>query len=774
MPADLSDASTPGRTPQTALWQQVLRGLTRVSWRLALGFGALLLLMLVSLALAMTQIRAMSDLTQGFGTQDLPRLTEVQTLSVYTEGAGNALLRLMNAPRDQRVAEYAEVDERNRRIDGLVQSLRTRFDDPAQEKTLSRLVAARARYADAFIAMADEVEADDLGLARRVYAEQVRPALQDLLSHSNELMRREREHIEWRLAQAREQSSRIFFGLVGLGVIAMLFAVLLAWRTTRSVVTPLTALEASALRIAQGDYSSPTGTLGSEEVARVQQALTTMTAAIAAREQDIERLAYVDALTSLPNRTYLLRPPASVRLMPFNCLVLFDLARLKTINETLGYATGDQLIREVATRATAVLEQSYPTAPAVMAPAVLTHLSAGRFALALPRSSRSAAEDLCRKLEAAMRTPVDCSGQSVDLALVFGLSEVPDAMATGAPLTLLRNAEIALQSAKRSAQTSAWYSEAQEAARLSHLNLLSELRSATDSHHLQMWLQPKLSLGDGHAVGLEALVRWQHPTRGFIQPGEFVPFAEQTGAIKQITHWMLGQAVRTLADWTRVHPQLSIAVNISTHDLQDDSLVEQARRLLAQHHVAPERLRLEIVETGLMQDPEHSVAMLQALRSLGVHLSVDDFGTGYSSLAYLRRLPVTELKIDRSFISGLDHQLVNQQLVRTMVELGHGMGLSVTAEGVETEAEKQALIALGCDVMQGYLVSRPLARRRTEHLAAGPDQGAEGRAGSAELRAAASPATSCRRPAADSRHRPVGVKRSARAGSGSARASSVH
>jgi EAL domain-containing protein (putative c-di-GMP-specific phosphodiesterase class I)/GGDEF domain-containing protein len=708
MPADLSDASTPGRTPQTAVWQQVLRGLTRVSWRLALGFGALLLLMLVSLALAMTQIRAMSDLTQGFGTQDLPRLMEVQTLSVYTEGAGNALLRLMNAPRDQRVAEYAEVDERNRRIDRLVQSLHTRFDDPAQEKTLSRLVAARARYADAFIAMADEVEADDLGLARRVYAEQVRPALQDLLSHSNELMRREREHIEWRLAQARDQSSRIFFGLVGLGVIAMLFALLLAWRTTRSVVTPLTALEASALRIAQGDYSSPTGTLGSEEVARVQQALTTMTAAIAAREQDIERLAYVDALTGLPNRTYLLRPPASVRLMPFNCLVLFDLARLKTMNETLGYATGDQLIREVATRATAVLAQAHPPASGVMAPAVLTHLSAGRFALALSRSSRSDAEHLCRKLEAAMRTPVDCSGQSVDLSLVFGLSEVPDAMATGAPLTLLRNAEIALQSAKRSAQTFAWYSEAQEAARLSHLNLLSELRSATDCHHLQMWLQPKFALADGHAVGLEALVRWQHPTRGFIQPGEFVPFAEQTGAIKQITHWMLGQAVRTLADWTRTHPQLSIAVNISTHDLQDDSLLEQARRLLAQHDVAPQRLRLEIVETGLMQDPEHSVAMLQALRSLGVHLSIDDFGTGYSSLAYLRRLPVTELKIDRSFISGLDHQLVNQRLVHTMVELGHGMGLSVTAEGVETEAEKQALMALGCDVMQGYLVSRPL------------------------------------------------------------------
>ncbi len=708
MQVDEADATRTGQTRQISLGQRLLRGLTRVSWRLALGFGALLLLMLVSLGLAMTQIRAMGDLTQDFGTQDLPRLMQVQTLTVYTEGAGNALLRLMNAPRDQRVAEYAEVDERNRRIDGLVLSLRTRFEDPTQEETLSRLVAARARYADAFIAMADEVEADDLRLARRVYAEQVRPALQDLLSHSNELMRREREHIEWRLGQARDQSDRIFLGLVGLGAIAMLLAVLLAWQTTRSVVTPLTALEASALRIAQGDYSRPTEVLGSEEVVRVQQALTTMTTAIAAREQDIERLAYADALTGLPNRTYLLRPPASARLPQFNCHVLFDLARLKTINETLGYATGDQLIREVALRAKAVLDRAYPQAPGGTAPAVLTHLSAGRFALAMSLSSRGDTEDLCRQLEAAMRTPVDCSGQSVDLSLVFGLAEVPDPLAPGASLTLLRNAEIALQSAKRTAQTLAWYSEAQEAARLSHLSLLSELRSATASHHLQMWLQPKLALGDGRAVGVEALVRWQHPTRGFIQPGEFVPFAEQTGAIKQITHWMLEQAVRTLADWSRTHPQLSIAINISTHDLQDDTLVGQVRRLLAQHDVAPERLRMEIVETGLMQDPEHSVAMLHALRDLGVHLSVDDFGTGYSSLSYLRRLPVTELKIDRSFISGLDHQPVNQRLVHTMVELGHGMGLTVTAEGVETEAEKQALMVLGCDVMQGYLGSRPL------------------------------------------------------------------
>lgn len=680
----------------------------RLGWRLGLGFAALLLLMLVALSLSMAQIRTMNELTQRFGTQDLQRLTRVQALSLYTEGAGNALLRLMNAPREQRVAEYTEVDERNRRIDALVQSLQMRFNDPTQEETLQQLIAARARYAEAFIAMADEVEGDDLRTARKVYADQVRPALQSLLSHSNQLLERENQHIERQLRQAQGQFDSLFVWLVVLAMVAMVVAVVLAWRTTRSVVVPLTALESAAQRIAQGDYSVPVDLSGSQEVARVGQALSSMAADIAAREQEIERLAYRDALTGLPNRTYLLQPPPDAPIMAPNTLILFDMARLKTINETLGYATGDLLIREMGRRAEALVQNHVRGEGEGLSSAVLAYLSAGRFALAMRTLSRNVADDLRQQLEQAMREPVVCSGHSVDLSLVCGLADVTDPYAPDAALSLLRNAEVALQAAKRSALPMAWYSEAQEAARLSHLGLVSDLREALVSHQLQMWLQPKLALSDGRALGAEALVRWQHPTRGFISPAEFIPFAEQTGAISLITQWMLEQAVHTLARWSDIQPGLSISVNISTRDLQDNQLLHSARRLLAAHAVAPSRLHLEIVETGLMQDPERGVAMLHALRALGVQLSIDDFGTGHSSLAYLQRLPVTELKIDRSFITGLDQQPLNQRLVKTMVELGHGMELMVTAEGVETEAERQVLVALGCDVMQGYLGSRPL------------------------------------------------------------------
>jgi EAL domain-containing protein (putative c-di-GMP-specific phosphodiesterase class I) len=299
----------------------------------------------------------------------------------------------------------------------------------------------------------------------------------------------------------------------------------------------------------------------------------------------------------------------------------------------------------------------------------------------------------------------------VDLSLTYGLADSGDLCESGKPLsvdTLLRNAEVALHSAKRAAMGFAWHSEAQEAARLSHLSLLSDLRQAVATSQLQMWLQPKFSLATGQAVGAEALVRWQHPTRGFVSPAEFVPFAEQAGYITMVTQWMLEQALDTLAAWAPTHPELSIAVNVSTRDLQHKGFAERVGRLIEASGVPAKRLRIEITESGLMDDPQHSVALLHALREIGTPLSIDDFGTGYSSLAYLQKLPVSELKIDRSFIDKLDQLPGTQKLVRAMTEMGHGLDLMVTAEGVETEAERETITRLGCDVMQGYLASRPL------------------------------------------------------------------
>ena len=676
----------------------------RLVWRLTLGFGLLVALMLVSLALASLEIRAMTNLTQRFATQDMQRLLRVQALSLYTEGAGNALLRLMNAPREHRVPEYTEVDERNRRIDGIVGSLQGQLAESTQEQTLSRLMAARAAYAHAFLATVDEIEADDHSAAMRVFAEQVQPALKSMLAESSTLINRERERVENQVNQAHLGFEQLAKWVAGLSLLAVVMAAVLAFLTTRSVLGPLAQLEAAARRIADGDYTSPVLTTSAQELDRVGQALGTMTGAIALREREIERLAFRDPLTDLPNRTFLLKPvPGHAPLN--NCLMLIDLARLKTINETLGFATGDTLIKQVAQRADAVVRQAASSAQ-IKTP-VLAHLSGGRFALAFSATDRPTVERLRLQLEQAMVEPVQCSGHSVDLSLAYGLAEA----IAGEPQsvsTLMRNAEVALNAAKKAALTVAWHSEAQEAARLSHLGLLSDLRVAVAQPQLQMWLQPKFSLLSGQAIGAEALVRWQHPQRGFVSPAEFVPFAEQSGYIGMVSTWMLGEALRTLAQWAPLQPTLSIAVNISTRDLQDPQFCRSVQQLIDHHGVNPQRLRLEIVESGLMEDPKSSIAMLQGLRDLGVHLSIDDFGTGYSSLAYLQQLPVDELKIDRSFIDRVDSLPGTQRLVKAMIEMGHGMGMMVTAEGVETEAEKETITRLGCDVMQGYLGSRPL------------------------------------------------------------------
>lgn len=682
----------------------------RIGWRLALGFGVLVALMLVALAQAIFQIHSIKGVTQRFATGDMQRLLRVQSLTLQTESVGNALIRLINAPLKSRVKEYADVDERNRRIDGIVESLANDLRDDDQAQNLKRLVEYRAAYAEAFIATADEIEADNRDAALRLLDEQVNPALKRMLAESNSLLSRERQRIETRLEEAQRLFDRVAIWVAGLSVLAVILAAWLGVRTTRSVVGPLAKLEVVAQRIADGDYTSRIATTRTQEVDRVGLALNTMIEAVAQRERDIVHLAFHDPLTGLPNRTALLKPVADSQTAA-NCLALMDLARLKAINETLGYDTGDTLIVQTAQRANLALQQA--AADGLIGPnPMVARLSGGTFAAIFCASQRSAVEALRERIEQAMAAPMHCSGHSVDLSLTYGLADSGHSMQPGGQtLTvdkLLRNAEVALHSAKRAAVGFAWHSEVQEAARLSHLSLLSDLRHAVASSQLQMWLQPKYSLVTGKAVGAEALVRWQHPTRGFVSPAEFVPFAEQAGYITMVTNWMLEQALRTLANWGPTHPELSIAVNVSTRDLQQKGFADRVARMIEASGVPAKRLRLEITESGLMDDPTQSVALLHALRDIGTPLSIDDFGTGYSSLAYLQKLPVSELKIDRSFIDKLDQSQGTQKLVRAMTEMGHGLDLIVTAEGVETEAERETITRLGCDVMQGYLASRPL------------------------------------------------------------------
>jgi len=295
-------------------------------------------------------------------------------------------------------------------------------------------------------------------------------------------------------------------------------------------------------------------------------------------------------------------------------------------------------------------------------------------------------------------------GQSLDLSLSAGLALAP---AHGRDAeSLLRRAEQALFECKRLRNGLQTYDPRTELARQQDLTLASQLHSAVQQGELRAYLQPKVSLADGRLYGAECLIRWQHPERGMVPPGDFIPFAERTGRIRALTHWMLGEALRLLA--APGQEALRLAVNISTHDLQDHTLVELLRERLPGSGVDPQRLTLEITESGLLEGSSDPIALLQQLRALGLRLSIDDFGTGQSSLAYLQNLPVDELKIDRSFVREVDGDPRREALLASIVQLGHSLGLQITAEGVEREAELKVLHRLGCDLVQGYWLARPM------------------------------------------------------------------
>ena len=278
----------------------------------------------------------------------------------------------------------------------------------------------------------------------------------------------------------------------------------------------------------------------------------------------------------------------------------------------------------------------------------------------------------------------------------------------------MRHADVAMYGAKRNQAGYTVYDASLDAHRQDYLSLLSQLRRAVEHDELRLFYQPKIDITTSRVVAVEALLRWQHPERGLVAPIEFIPFAEQTGYIQQLTHWVIRKALLDMGAWAAREISLRLSLNVSTRDLIDNALPDMVAQSLTQHRVAAERLCLEITESALMEDPQRAHETLKRLHGLGVRISIDDYGTGYSSLAYIKKLAVDELKIDRSFIHGVAHDEQNLAIVRSTVELGHNLGLSVVAEGVETEQELKLLLQFGCDEAQGYFFAKPMQREQLQ------------------------------------------------------------
>jgi predicted signal transduction protein with EAL and GGDEF domain len=334
-------------------------------------------------------------------------------------------------------------------------------------------------------------------------------------------------------------------------------------------------------------------------------------------------------------------------------------------------------------------------------------LGGDEFAVLLPLGDVQIAQVIARRLLDAVEQPILLEGHRAVIGGSIGIASFPE---HGEDLnTLLRHADLAMYAAKRSNSGFAIYDPLYEEQGQNRVSLMAELRHAVEHDELTLYYQPKVPLVNCAITQVEALVRWVHPERGFIPPDEFIPFAEHTGYIKMITRWVLDHALRQAVRWRDAGLNLNISINLSTRDLLNPELPEIFVELMKSHKAAADWLSLEITESAIMADPTRALGVLELLRGLGIHISVDDFGTGYSSLAYLKKLPVGELKIDKSFVINMANDKGDASIVRSTIDLGHNMGLKVVAEGVENRETWDLLRAWGCDIAQGYFISRPLS-----------------------------------------------------------------
>lgn len=540
---------------------------------------------------------------------------------------------------------------------------------------------------------------DGLLLARRISIPTIGGETHVVLLRSIDSMIVPYRSLQWRLGAIT---------LVG----ALVFGIGMAL-TARRLTTPLRALIAGAGRLGRGEYGQAIGyTRRRDEIGALARSFDQMRVSISEQQIEVRRLAFEDRLTGLPNRVSfreaVYQRIASIRAAgqeaialdtpPGFAVLTLDLDRFKHVNDVMGYAFGDKLLVAVAGLLAGTIARPQDT---------LGRLGGNAFALLLPDASEAFALETAHRVMLSFEKPLALLDQTVDLSAGIGLALWPQD--AGEVDTLLSRSEMAMYVAKRSTAGIVRYDPALDSASAQNLSLLTELRQAVGGGELRAFLQPKIRLSDGQVTSAEVLVRWLHPRRGLVPPMDFIPFAEQTGFIRHITGWVMAESVRLWHTFqVEGREPLKLSVNLSTRDLIDVEFARGLPALLARHAVPASGFCLEITESAIMEDPKKSEATLNRLAEQGFRLSIDDFGTGYSSLAYLKRLPVNELKIDKSFVFGMRADNDDATIVRSTIELAHNLGLSVVAEGVETGWLYERLSQLGCNEAQGYFIARPM------------------------------------------------------------------
>ncbi|WP_395646350.1 putative bifunctional diguanylate cyclase/phosphodiesterase [Terricaulis sp.] len=476
----------------------------------------------------------------------------------------------------------------------------------------------------------------------------------------------------------------ILIGLAGLGLI-----VFGTWLLAGDITKPLHTLEEAARRLTQGVYE-PVVVRTKDELSRLAESFNAMTGAIREREQKITHLAYHDAETRLPNRLALERRLAATQPKRL-FLAAIGIDRFAHIRGAIGYAHASGIIRRLGAR----LARLVPNAP-------MARLSSEALGVAFLADDEADARKRCLALIANLEQSISLDGQVVDVNISIGVAWPRAEKET--PAEMIERASIALDQAHASRVNVALFDEAAYGDPARNLSLMGEMRKGLSNGDIFLAHQAKYNFRTNSIDSVEALVRWKHPTRGMIAPDLFVPMAEETGQVRALTEWVLTNAIAEQKKLAEAGFPLAVSINISGRLLADPDFMERALRAVKS---TPHQLCFEITETAVIEDPKQALRNIEVLAANGVRVSIDDYGSGLSSLGYLKQLPAHELKIDKVFIQSLTNSQRDALLVRSTIDLAHGLGMKVTAEGVENPAAFSLLAAMGCDMAQGYLIARP-------------------------------------------------------------------
>lgn len=483
--------------------------------------------------------------------------------------------------------------------------------------------------------------------------------------------------------------------------VAAVAALITGWRSRR-FAERIATIEMLLRDVQEGRYKPRGEDLDDgDEIDQLARRIDAVAEGVAERERRIGEHALTDPLTGLANRALLTdrirhTVRSSERRRDTFCLMVMDLDRFKAINDTLGHAAGDAVLREVARRLKRAVRDCDTVA----------RLGGDEFVMLLP-GSQAVAEEVAKRILQYLREPLHYGEQLIDIGASIGISVFPHHGQDEA--TLIRRADAAMYLAKRRQSGAEVFDGVESGSQQrSYLSMLGEMRKALENGQFELQYQPKLDLGSGLIVGAEGLLRWKHPERGRIPPGEFIPFAEQTGFMRQITRWVVREGVRFSAELVRAGLPLRISVNVTASDIQAVGLAQEIGEILASLGTTGDHLCLEITESGVVSESTAALETLHEISKMGIKLSVDDFGTGYATLKQLQQLPVQELKIDRSFVAGLPENHGNESIVRSTIDLARHMGLRVVAEGVENLQQMRALAQFGCHEVQGYYLAKPM------------------------------------------------------------------